>query len=75
MLNSNRPNDLSSPINIGIRILQALLASTLTTNELVVIVLTISMLLILFELLRVFIMSLISLNCEFSIYWGGRISR
>lgn len=61
------PNDLNNPISIGTRIRHALFASTLTTSELVVIVFTMSMLFILFELFKLLMTSLISLNCEFSI--------
>jgi hypothetical protein len=63
------PIDLKVPIKIGTRIRQALLESTLTTSDEVVIVFTISMLFILnvLELFNVLIISPINLYCEFNI--------
>lgn len=63
-----RANDRSIPIRMGTRIRHALFASTLTTSELVVIVFTMSMLLMLFELFKLLMTSLISLSCELSIF-------
>ena len=63
MKKNYRPIERKSPISIGTKILLALVASTLTTRELVVMVFTISILfkLKVFALLSSLTMSLISL--------------